>query len=176
MRDAGVQSCRSARRADRLVVNRTWVVACLAGGVLAGLLDIVFAISFAGWNGTAPARLLQIVASGLVGTAAFSGGAGTATLGLLVHFALSIGWAGIFLALTTLRPALALHPYVSGVAFGVVVFLVMRLVVLPLSAFPFPVSFKPLATTLDLLSHTLLFGVPIALAARWAVGRRGALA
>jgi hypothetical protein len=45
----------------------------------------------------------------------------------------------------------------------------MRLVVLPASAFPFPVTFKPLATTLDLLSHTFLFGVPIALAIRKAV-------
>jgi hypothetical protein len=53
----------------------------------------------------------------------------------------------------------------AGIAFGVVAFLVMRLVVLPLSAYPRPVTFKPLATTLDLLSHTLLFGVPIAFAA-----------
>ena len=43
----------------------------------------------------------------------------------------------------------------------------MRLVALPLSAFPYPVTFKPLATSLDLISHALLFGVPIA----WAVRR-----
>ena len=41
----------------------------------------------------------------------------------------------------------------------------MRLVVLPLSAFPHPVTFKPLSASLDLLSHMFLFGVPIALAA-----------
>jgi hypothetical protein len=40
-------------------------------------------------------------------------------------------------------------------------------VVLPLSAFPYPVTFKPLATALDLLSHMLLFGAPIA----WAIQR-----
>ena len=56
-------------------------------------------------------------------------------------------------------------------AFGVVVFGVMRLIVLPLSAFPYPVTFKPLATVLDLLSHMLLFGIPIALAIRGAVHR-----
>jgi hypothetical protein len=65
----------------------------------------------------------------------------------------------------------ARHPFASGVAFGIVVFLVMRLVVLPLSAFPFPVTFKPVATALDLMSHTFLFGVPIALAARRALAR-----
>jgi hypothetical protein len=54
----------------------------------------------------------------------------------------------------------------AGAIFGLVVFLAMRLVVLPLSAFPHPVSFKPLAAGLDLFSHMFLFGLPIALAAR----------
>ena len=48
----------------------------------------------------------------------------------------------------------------AGIVFGIFVFFSMRLVVLPLSAFPYPVTFKPLATTLDLLSHAVLFGVP----------------
>jgi len=39
----------------------------------------------------------------------------------------------------------------------------MRLLVLPLSAYPHPVTFKPLATALDLLSHMFLFGAPIAM-------------
>ena len=51
----------------------------------------------------------------------------------------------------------------------------MRLVVLPLSAFPRPVTFKPLATVLDLLSHMLLFGFPIAWAASKAIARRQGL-
>jgi len=45
------------------------------------------------------------------------------------------------------------------------VFLVMRLVVLPLSAFPYPVSFKPMSVIPDLMSHMFLFGIPIAWAA-----------
>ena len=49
----------------------------------------------------------------------------------------------------------------------------MRLVVLPLSAFPHPVSFKPLAAGLDLLSHMFLFGLPIALAASKAIAPGG---
>ena len=58
------------------------------------------------------------------------------------------------------------HAIFGGAAFGIAVLLFMRLVVLPVSAFPHPMSFKPLATALDLLSHMFLFGVPIALAAR----------
>jgi len=75
---------------------------------------------------------------------------------------MSLLWAGVFLAAVRLRPRILHHPVGAGIAFGILVFLTMRLVVLPLSAFPHPVAFKPLATTLDLLSHMLLFGVPMA--------------
>jgi hypothetical protein len=46
------------------------MVACrgvLIGGLVAGVLDITFAISFAAYNGTTPKQLLQIVASGAFG-------------------------------------------------------------------------------------------------------------
>lgn len=138
--------------------------AVLLGGTIAGVLDIAFAISFAAYNGVAPVRLLQIVASGVLGNAAFSGGIGTAGLGLACHFGLSFIWATLFLLVAQRVPRLFSHPLLFGILFGVLVFLVMRLVVLPLSAFPYPVSFKPLAASLDLLSHMFLFGVPIAMA------------
>jgi uncharacterized membrane protein YagU involved in acid resistance len=148
------------------MTQRSGLRAVLIGGSVAGLLDIVFAISFAAYNGATPARLLQTVASGLFGSAAFEGGNVMAAIGLILHFAMSFLWAAIFLMLARRIPFLKLRWVLSGVLFGVVVFLTMRLVVLPLSAFPRPVSFDPLSTVLDLLSHTLLFGVPIALAVR----------
>lgn len=150
-------------------MNKTHVQAVLWGGLIAGTLDIAFALSFAAYNGTAPMRLLQAVASGVFGKAAFAGGVPMAAGGLALHFLLSFLWAGLFLALARFRPALALRPCLSGSLFGVLVFLGMRLVVLPLSAFPFPVTFKLVATISDLLSHILLFGIPIALAVRRAV-------
>lgn len=143
----------------------TGLQAILVGGVIAGTLDIAFALCFAAYNGVPAPRLLQSIASGLLGNAAYAGGPGTAALGLGLHFAMACLLAGLFLLVARQAPLVTRHPVLSGIAFGAVVFLVMRLVVLPLSAFPHPVTFKPLATTLDLLSHTLLFGVPIALAA-----------
>lgn len=144
---------------------RTLIWALLVGGAIAGALDILFAIAFAAYNGMAPIRLLQTVASGAFGKAAFSGGASTAALGLVFHFTLSYLWTSVFLVVAWRVPALLSRPLVSGIVFGVVVFLAMRLLVLPLSAFPFPVTFKPLGSTLDLLSHMFLFGVPIAISA-----------
>lgn len=143
----------------------------IVGGSIAGTLDILFAISFAAYRGVAPAVLLQTVASGLLGNAAISGGIATAALGLLLHFGMAYRWAGIFLLTSRRLPMLVRRPILSGVLFGAAIFLAMRLVVLPLSAFPYPVTFKPLATILDLLSHTLLFGIPIALATRRASDR-----
>ena len=150
-------------------VSKSYPFAALLGGSVAGALDIAFAISFAAYNGMSAPRLLQVVASGVYGKAALSGGVAMAVLGLALHFSMSIVWAAAFVVVVALRPPLSRYPFASGIAFGVVVFLVMRLVVLPLSAFPFPVTFNPTATILDLMSHTLLFGVPIALAARRAV-------
>lgn len=151
--------------------HRSMVWALLVGGSIAGALDILFAISFAAYNGTGPVELLQTVASGALGEAAFTGGVSAAALGLALHFLLSYAWAGVFLLTAVRMPGLVRRPMVSGIVFGIVVFLLMRLVVLPVSAFPLPVKFRPLASTLDLLSHMFFFGVPIALAARRALQR-----
>lgn len=140
--------------------------AVLVGGSIAAALDILFAISFAAYGGMSPTRLLQTVASGLMGKAAYNGGVLAAAIGLIAHFIMSFQFAAVFVIVSRRIRFLIDYPYFSGLFFGVAVFAFMRLVVLPLSAFPHPISFKPLATVLDLLSHAFLFGLPIALATR----------
>ena len=147
--------------------------AVLIGGLIGGALDLLFALSFAGYNGAAPSRVFLSIASGLLGNAASSGAVGVEALGVACHFGISLLWAALFALIASRLPTLALRPILSGLAFGVVVFLSMRLVVLPLSAYPHPVTFKPLATVLDLLSHMLLFGAPIALVVSRAILGRG---
>ena len=139
--------------------------AVVVGGSIAGTLDILFALTFAAVNGMGPAQLLQTVASGLLGRGAYAGGWPAAALGLVGHFVMSYLWATLFFLAARRVPRLVTKPVLAGAAFGVLVFLSMRLVVLPLSAFPHPVSFKPLSASLDLLSHIFFFGLPIALAA-----------
>lgn len=139
--------------------------AVLVGGLIAGTLDILFALTYAAVNGVGPLRLLQTVASGLLGDAAFGGGAATAILGLATHFGLAYLWAALFVAVASRVPQLVVKPAVAGVIFGVLVFFTMRLVFLPLSAYPYPLVFRPLGWGLDLLSHMFFFGLPIALAA-----------
>lgn len=147
--------------------------AVVVGGLLGGALDLVFAVSFAAYNGAAPTRVFQAVASGILGNAAFAGGNGVSAFGIACHLGLSVLWAALFAAIALRLPAVARRPLAAAIGFGVVVFLCMRLVVLPLSAYPHPVSFKPLATVLDMLSHMFLFATPIAVIVGRAIRTRG---
>jgi hypothetical protein len=148
--------------------------AILIGGAIGGLCDITYAIVFS-WamRGTSPVRILQSVASGLLGKPAFEGGWPTAALGLCLHFFIAISAAVIFYFAATRLALLTRHPVVSGVAYGFVIYWVMNLVVLPLSAIPFKVTFAPLTTGTGLIVHMFLVGVPIALAIRRAVALPG---
>ena len=139
--------------------------AVLFGGLIGGAGDILFAIVFAGIHGRSPVWLLQTVATGVLGQSAYDGGVPAALLGLAGHFTMSFLWAALFVALAARIPQLVTKPAISGPVYGVLVFLAMRLVVLPASAFPYPVSFKLDSAGPDLLSHMFLFGLPIALAA-----------
>ena len=141
--------------------------AIVAGALLGGAGDLLFAITWAGINDMAPQKLLQVIASGWFGQAAFDGGWNTAAIGFASHFGIALVAAALFSALATRMPALLERPLVSGIALGIATFLVMRLVVLPLSAFPFPVRMFTVGVGLDLLSHMFLFGTPIAFARRY---------
>jgi uncharacterized membrane protein YagU involved in acid resistance len=140
--------------------------AIFIGGLIGGALDLAFALSFAALYEVPPVKLLQTVASGAFGNAAFSGGRTMAAAGFAIHFVLSLLWAALFALLAARIEPLRKHAIVGGALFGVLVFFTMRLVALPLSAYPRPVSFNMPASAYDLLSHMFLFGVPIALAYR----------
>ena len=63
----------------------------LLGALTVGVLDILDAFVFFGIRGVPPLRILQAVASGLVGPAAAAdGGLATAALGLLLHFLIAL--------------------------------------------------------------------------------------
>jgi hypothetical protein len=147
-----------------LAPRRSALWAILVGGAIGGALDILYAITYWSFNGLTYDRVLQSVASGLLGKEAYSGGMLFALLGLALHFAMSFGYATAFLLAYQRWPLMQRRPAMAGIVFGIGVFFFMRHVVLPLSAFPHPIGFRPLGFALDLMSHMFLFGLPIALA------------
>jgi uncharacterized membrane protein YagU involved in acid resistance len=80
-----------------------------------------------------PAQILQGIASGIFGKDAFSGGTGMALMGLLFHFIIAYCFAiGYFIAFPYL-PFLRKQKIVSGFLYGIFVWLIMNIIVLPLS-------------------------------------------
>ena len=140
--------------------------AILWGGLLAGAGDITFAFVVNGLRGVGPVRVLQSVASGLLGAAAREGGPATAALGAVLHFLIAFIWAAVFWAASRRLRVLVRRPVVCGLLYGAAVYAFMYLVVLPLSAAYFKPSFAPSAVVLNAAGHMLLVGLPIALAAR----------
>jgi uncharacterized membrane protein YagU involved in acid resistance len=144
--------------------QRSALWAILVGGAVAGTLDILYAITYWSFNGLTAERVLQSIASGVFGKEAYLGGLGLAGFGLAMHFLMSFAYAAAFVLASQRLPVLQRRPALCGIVFGIGVFFFMRHVVLPLSAFPHPVVFRPLGSSLDLMSHMFLFGLPIALA------------
>ena len=137
------------------------------GGLIVGILDGLFAFIFYGWVlGVKPLRIFQSVASGLLGRAAFDGGVSTFLLGLLLHFVVATCIAAVFYAASLKLPILINHAVVSGLIYGMIAYLGMNYVVIPLSR----IGLRP--TTLRLfvpafIAHAFLVGLPVALVARW---------
>jgi len=146
------------------MATRSLLKAVVSGGLGGGALDMLFAVAFATYKGASASKVFQAIASGVLGAAAAAGGSRIEALGVALHFAMSLAWAALFATVAVCRPTTVRQPAIAAAAFGIVVFLCMRLIVLPLSAYPRPVTFQPLATLMDLLSHIFLFALPIRLA------------
>jgi hypothetical protein len=146
--------------------------AIVVGGLIAGLIDITYALTFTWLRGGSPVRLLQSVASGLLGSESYQGGIPTAVLGFVLHFVLMMIIAAIFYWVAARLRFLVARPVLWGGLYGFAVFWVMNLVVLPLSAFPSQVKFVPLFVSTSLVVHAFGIGVPIALASRAALKNR----
>lgn len=141
-------------------------LAILAGGAIAGTFDIIYAIVYSSMHGVAATRVMQSVASGLLGQAAYDGGMSTALLGLALHYAMALLIAAIFWLASRRLAFMTRHAVVAGLVFGVCVYLVMNFVVIPLSAFPTKLVFTPERVAINVIAHMLLFGLPISLVTR----------
>ena len=136
------------------------------GGLIAGTLDICAAFVSA-WlrAGVGPARVLHSVASGLLGPDAFQGGAKIAFLGLVLHFLIATIWTVVFYLASRKLLFLIERPVTFGLVYGIVVYLFMNFIVLPLSR----VTLRPVPLSgriIGLLIIMFCIGLPISLIVR----------
>jgi uncharacterized membrane protein YagU involved in acid resistance len=139
----------------------------LCGGLVAGTLDLT-AACVSSWlrAGVAPVRVMQSVASGLLGAASYAGGAKTAVLGVALHFLIATVATAVFYFASRALRFLVARPVVAGLLYGVLVYLFMNFVVLPLSAFPQRAAPPLSGRIIGLLIIMFCIGLPIALIVR----------
>lgn len=136
------------------------------GALTVGTLDLLDAFVFFGLrSGRAPVQILQGIAAGLLGRASFEGGMTTALLGFCLHFFIATSIVSVYMIASRKMPSLVEHPWRYGAMYGIVAYIVMSQVVVPLSALsggnpPWPVVLN------GVLIHIAGVGIPSAWAAR----------
>ncbi len=143
----------------------------ILGGGLVAVLDIAAAFALRGAFGSPPIRVLQGIASGVLGPAAFQGGVSTAALGMVLHVAIAFVVAAVYYVVSRWWSWLVRHPVASGLVYGVAVHSVMNEIVLPLSR----VTFRrpPWYVVVSMVAiHMVCVGLPISLSVAHADNRR----
>jgi hypothetical protein len=145
-------------------------LAIFLGGFAAGFFDIIFASVL---SGVTPDRVFKYVAGGWVGLPAVRvGGAEMVLLGAASHFGLAFIFAAFYALVSRMLPVLRRQWVIFGLLYGASLHVFMSFVVVPMSA----LHRDPFAGTLEnfmlnLVGQAILFGLPIAFAARHYLGR-----
>ena len=138
--------------------------AIVTAGLVVGVLDISSAFVIWWQRGVTIQRGLQGIASGLLGAKSYEGGMATAGLGLVLHFFVAFVVVSIFYLANRKIPFLTTQPLVSGVFYGIGVYIVMYWFVLPtaFSTFRHRLSNE----LIELAIHVCLIGLPTAFIVR----------
>jgi hypothetical protein len=136
------------------------LLAIFVGGLIAGSFDLGSAFLTFG------SRVPRAIAGGLLWRSAFQGGASVYVLGIFLHFLIAISAAAIYYAASRKLVFLREHALVCGLFYGIAIFLVMNLVVLPLSALHARGPYQLAGLIQGLLVHMVLIGLPISFSVR----------
>jgi hypothetical protein len=149
----------------------------LSAVVLAGLgggsVDLVYASCVGLIHGRSILRVWQGVASGWLGKAATDGGLATMALGIATHFGIAICMAATYALVATRAKLLYRRPALCGVGYGLLLYVVMYRIVLPLR---FPAVFPRwdgVQSVTDIACHVGIGFVIAILLSRRAARRAG---
>lgn len=132
-------------------------------GLVAGNLDaIAGVVAYYFYFGLNPIQVLQFIASGVYGPGAIGGGASMIVAGIAFHFLIALAGASIyFLAYPRIR-WLAKYEQSAGLLYGLGIWFVMNLLVLPQSNIP-KSPFDGGLAAVGIAWHMVLVGLPIAI-------------
>jgi uncharacterized membrane protein YagU involved in acid resistance len=138
--------------------------------LVAGTLDIAENLVFNSFRGITPWRVFQYIASGILGTQSFRMGWASVWLGVAIHYSIALAWTAIFYVAAMRMALLLRRPIVSGLIYGLIVYLIMNFIVLPLTRVPPPVAAITLASRVNaVLALLFCIGLTISLLTRRAL-------
>jgi hypothetical protein len=132
--------------------------------LLTGTLDAIAALIIG--HGIPAMKVFQYIASGWFGIAAFSGGVTMMLWGIMFHYLIASTWCVLLFILYPSFSGFLGNKYITGVVFGIIIWLIMNRLVLPLTHVPKPTS-PPNAISIfkGMLALVLCVGLPISLVA-----------
>ena len=138
----------------------------LLTGLLAGTFDAMAAVLlFLARGNKDPRMLFRYIASAVYGKRAFAGEGFMVFMGLLFHFLIAMSWVAVYFSLHACIPWLDNHPLPAAIGYGLFVWIIMNLIVVPFSrAAPRPFSW--LFAVINMVILVGAIGLPAAYLAR----------
>ncbi|HEY0662043.1 MAG TPA: hypothetical protein VGD21_12075 [Lysobacter sp.] len=140
------------------------------GGLIVAIGDIVFATTlWFSWTASGLVRVFQTIAVGVLGKASYAGGVPAALLGAGLHLFMATMFVVAYTLVGHRRPQLLRKPLVHGPLYGVLMYVIMNFVVMPLSRVDaHPTLEHPDWIFFSVIAH-MVFGVICVLFARRAL-------
>lgn len=133
-------------------------------GLIAGTLDILAAVIIYAvvLEKTTAIKILQSIASGVFKKEAYTGGPIMAWYGLGLHYLIAFIFAWFYFIIYPYLPFLKKNVILSGILYGIFVWIIMNLIVLPI-VFPLlPEKHFDFPLLLSILILIVCIGLPIA--------------
>jgi hypothetical protein len=130
------------------------------GGFLIALGDIIFATTlWFQWDAAGLTRVFQSIAYGVLGKASFDGGVGSAALGAGLHLFMATCFVVAYTLVARRVPTLLDKLFVYGPMYGVLMYIIMNFIVMPLSRVGRSPSFAHMDwITYSVIAH-MVFGM-----------------
>ena len=135
------------------------------GGLIAGVLDLIYATASVVQRGYPAIILPQAIATGLLGVKSFQGGVPTAVLGIALEFLITFVATAVYYGASRKLTFLTRQAVLWGLLYGVAIYFFMNFIVVPLSAAP-KFSHTWASRASDFAVHMVFIGLPMALAVR----------
>jgi hypothetical protein len=153
----------SAIASQPIDIRKSLLRSVIVGGLFIGILDAIIWhwIVVSLLDGQPLMTVYQYIASGALGMSAFEGGISTALLGVFFHLVISFVIAAVFLLAADRIPLVRRYAIPASLVYGFGVFIVMNMIVTPLSLTPEIPAPTMTDLVIAILDHMLVIGLPL---------------